>query len=476
MQTTDIDLNNASWTPIGSSDSTAFRANYNGGDFCIVNLYPEPTTYVGLFGIATNAYLTNIDITYSVTKPLDSGTLAGGLLGYGEDTLKISNCVVRDFSATSGSYVGGLVGRFYSSSNDHIFSITNSQVINFSANASDTDTRGEVVGGLVGSADGPCGKTSGISNCIINNISIVVSKSTFSSLQPVIGGAVGHIYGIPADNILVTGTIECPGGFVLVGGAFGSCGYQEYSQIISYVNISIADNFIGEIGGIIGDDLNVATASFRGVSLTHCQYLGTISGSTSKASNYELYLGGIVGYADTVVNLNGCSFDGDININLTSQYSTVPVFGGLVGYIGQASSVSISCCTVNGSITMSRTTYSSSGYVGAVYGNTSPGETVDINKVIINTTINASYITMYDIISFTGTAATVTESYYNSTLFTSSSSTCTALTSDQMRESSSFVGMTDFDDYFMFIDNRNNGFPIVKGLVNHAKVTGFDGS
>lgn len=109
-QTTDFDLNNIEWTPIGE-DRHPFGGNYDGNHHSISGLVVSlQNIYSGLFGYVQNGTFCNINL--QGTFALDS--IVGGIIGYGKD-ISISNCTVNvQISGGGTSYqltcLGGVIG------------------------------------------------------------------------------------------------------------------------------------------------------------------------------------------------------------------------------------------------------------------------------------------------------------------------------------------------------------------------------
>ena len=118
----DVDLKNADWIPIGkigasTTDFTyAFKGTFDGQGHTVSNLKVSNTGWAGLFGIAHEATIQNVNIK-GVT--IDSNRMAGAVVGqiYGS----IYNCSVEDAVITvvpnavgdgydNGDKVGGIVG------------------------------------------------------------------------------------------------------------------------------------------------------------------------------------------------------------------------------------------------------------------------------------------------------------------------------------------------------------------------------
>lgn len=119
--TTNIDLNNHDWTPIGhyfhngKSSTKPFYGNFDGQQHKITGLYINSDWYyVGLFGYVANAYIENLHVTGNILAKNEEvydlyngeAAAAGGICGRCD---RISNC---SFSGSIDAAVaaGGIVG------------------------------------------------------------------------------------------------------------------------------------------------------------------------------------------------------------------------------------------------------------------------------------------------------------------------------------------------------------------------------
>ena len=145
--TSDLDLNNLPWTPIGSSDVYSFRGRFNGNNHLISNLNVNlPTTNgVGLFGYIQNAFVYNLGVVGNST--VTGAAWAGGIVGRCYLTssttgngvkLCFSNATVT--ATADGS--GGIVGLFRATGN-RVTTIENCY-------STGNITGGNYVGGIVG--------------------------------------------------------------------------------------------------------------------------------------------------------------------------------------------------------------------------------------------------------------------------------------------------------------------------------------
>ena len=105
----DIDLNNETWTPIGMSGK-AFQGNFDGNGHKISNLKAGTNSQndVGLFGFTTNGTIKNIHIHNAQIK----GYQHVGVVAGTPYTTKYSNIKVTGLIKVDGyAYVGGMFGK-----------------------------------------------------------------------------------------------------------------------------------------------------------------------------------------------------------------------------------------------------------------------------------------------------------------------------------------------------------------------------
>ncbi|HPN40668.1 MAG TPA: GLUG motif-containing protein, partial [Candidatus Cloacimonadota bacterium] len=262
IQTSDIDLGVApwntgtGWVPIGSSSTSSFRGNYNGGGYPITGLtINRPSSdYQGLFGYTSGATITNLGLTnvsiiarsytgaivgrqssgfintcYS-TGSVNGNSYVGGLIGQSSGT--ISNSYSTGNVIGNGNYIGGLVGYqdlgaiTNSSSNSRIngnnyvgglVGIQNLGTITGSHSVGSINGIGDRVGGFVGSSSGA------IDNCF--NSSLVTGSSN-------VGGLVGYLSSGSINKCYSAGIVT---GNSVIGGLLG---YNSGSVTNSYWDIN----------------------------------------------------------------------------------------------------------------------------------------------------------------------------------------------------------------------------------------------
>jgi len=164
--TTDINLNNEEWIPIGNSESKIYSGVFDGDGHSITNVYVKERNISGLFGCTTDVTIKNLSVSGNVISEM-YGAIIVGL--HKDGLLTISNCNSSGkvsspddmtTSTSSSSYVqciGGIVGA--------IKNLSGAVTITNCNNAA--TIKGYTIGGIVGY----CGNKNGtdlsytIKNC-----------------------------------------------------------------------------------------------------------------------------------------------------------------------------------------------------------------------------------------------------------------------------------------------------------------------
>ena len=148
MITTDIDLSESYWVPIGNGKSRAFKGSVEGAGNTINNiLIKGDYNYRGLFGhTGEGCIIKNLSIS---AGKIEGASYVGGLTGYSKST-KIESVIVRNIEFKATKYLGGISGRSKLSTFENI----TVQDVSFSD--------ANYVGGIVGYTD-----TKTFDNCTI---------------------------------------------------------------------------------------------------------------------------------------------------------------------------------------------------------------------------------------------------------------------------------------------------------------------
>ncbi len=284
-----------------ASSSTITITNcYNIGD---VTSTATSSFYVG--GVVGSAYSATITNCYNTGTVSGAGEHVGGVVGSAEYSTTVTNCYnIGDVTstATSYSYVGGVVGSAYSAT------ITNCY------NTGSVSGSSNYVGGVVGYA----GYNTTIANCY--STGVITSTATNGSD---VGGVVGRAdSNITINNCYNTGSVS---GSINVGGVAGYISFN-ITNCYNTGNITSSGQYVG---GIVG---------YASSTITNCYNIGNVT-STSTGDSYA---GGVAG------NVNITSGDRAIvncfNIGVVSGPSIV---GGIAG----ASSGTVTNCYYGGGVT-----------------------------------------------------------------------------------------------------------------------------
>ena len=273
------------WTPIGSG-SRPFKGVFDGQGHTISGLSVDVGGYAGFFDyVGANGQIKNINVVATTINGSYAGVLAGS---YGSDK-PIENCSAKAESV-NGSPSGGLIGRA-----EAALTITNSYT---SGNIS-----GSISGGLVGYANA----TLTIANSYASGN---VSGNDYS------GGLVGQASAIIITNSYASGNVS---NGLYSGGLVGYVGNARIENSYASGNVSTTARFINQ------EDTRSGTTSCPSCNATSCDgqtYYGTIT----YIYNYSGYSGGIVGYANGILDISNNYASGNIIMNLNASESSESSF------------------------------------------------------------------------------------------------------------------------------------------------------
>lgn len=191
----DIDLNNETWTPIGKSGKT-FQGNFDGNGHTISNLKAGTSSQsdVGLFGFTTNGTIKNIHIHNAQIKGyLDVGVVAGTPY-----TTKYSNIKVTGLIKVDGfSYVGGMFGKnVYANLTDLTIDADEGSYVK-AYSVEESTAYNTYVGGVIGFIGEGTHKLSNV----VSNINVIGSTAG-------VGGISGNIhYGNTFESCSCSGNV-----------------------------------------------------------------------------------------------------------------------------------------------------------------------------------------------------------------------------------------------------------------------------
>ncbi len=211
--TTDIDLNNISWNPIGaiSGGKYRFKGYFNGNGHKISNLYIYASAHdnVGLFKI-----------------------LWGG---------SIKNVVVENANITCNGYAGCIVGSSESSTIMNCYA---------SGNITSEYSAGNCIGGIVGDMKAAGAYSTAYSYVVNCYASVNVRGNYF------IGGLIGNCINSTVLNCQSVGNVE---GNKNVGGLTGTFNSSVMNNCFSSGKVTAA---AGNCGGLIGSNIGTVNNSY----------------------------------------------------------------------------------------------------------------------------------------------------------------------------------------------------------------------
>ncbi len=217
----DIDLENKEWTPIGKGQTNSFRGVFDGQNHIIYNLNARTTSgwYCGLFGYVR--WIEGNPIAAVRNFTIENATVIGGHstgIVIGESfCADVENVTVKgNVTVVGDAYVGGIVGRGYSSiKNCHILAneggtiTANSSytggIIGHRGEGSSYDINGCTVKNMTLNGFSVMGGIAGISqtgnkitNCVLENVTLVYHDSTDPT-------GIGAISGWSCNDVSITG-------------------------------------------------------------------------------------------------------------------------------------------------------------------------------------------------------------------------------------------------------------------------------
>lgn len=193
--TTDIDLNNHEWTPIGSKRT--FNGTFDGQGHTVSNLKCTTSRYGGLFADIANATVKNVIVSGSVSFNTGNGVCQlGGIVAYVTDNSTITDCTNQCTIAATGSgnkcNVGGIAGYVANQNSNSNINITISNNTN-TGTVSDNGKTDSYVGGIIGAATAT------------NSSSITLTGNSYSSGTPS-NVCIGYCYMMNSGTITIDGT------------------------------------------------------------------------------------------------------------------------------------------------------------------------------------------------------------------------------------------------------------------------------
>lgn len=167
--TTDINLNNHEWTPIGAN---GFKGTFDGKKHTVSNLKCTNSHHAGLFGNLNSATVKDVTVSGSVSYVTNNLGALGGIAGWvTNSTISgcTNQCAVTGMAGGNQAWVGGIAGNVYSvGACTSIF--TNNTNTGIISTTSHTDS---YAGGIIGRAQAS-----------ENTQSITLTQNTYSRGTP----------------------------------------------------------------------------------------------------------------------------------------------------------------------------------------------------------------------------------------------------------------------------------------------------
>lgn len=257
-----INLENISWTPIGTNDSCYFAGTFDGDIYTISNLLIDSSDedYQGLFGYVSGATIKNLTLDNASVKGVN---YVGAICGYMTSLSSVENCgVINSYVTASSRFVAGLVG-----------CANESSTITDCYNTADVVGNDYYVAGIVGQTD------SNISGCY--NTGLIDGSSGDYYMGGITGCASSSS---SVSDCYNTGTVK---GGSEVGGI---AGYAVSSKVIDCYNTGDIEGSGSYVGGLVGYAYSCP--------ITNCYNTGSVKSNS-------ISVGGIVGrkYSNSPVKL-----------------------------------------------------------------------------------------------------------------------------------------------------------------------------
>ena len=287
--TSDIDLNNQHWTPIGYWET--FNGTFDGQGYTIKNLRhhgTEEDCYVGLFGYAENATIKNVTIENVDLKLVGNSSWAGGHMGALVGALE-GNCVIENITVKGDVKIDGDL----------------------------TMAGAGRIGAVIGGNE---------TTVALKNVVVAANEGSFVKGNNAVGGIAGQLQGEISfencsSNVDVTAYQFFAGGIIGLAPAqcsFTNCSTSGNISVVGGRAANANDLYrVGAIAGGWGDN-----TSFDLV-LENCSYTGELAGQSvdgTVATSFDCagYVGrGYVTKVGSKVVVNGDEYVYEGNGNYT---------------------------------------------------------------------------------------------------------------------------------------------------------------
>ncbi len=326
------------WQPIGSTISASnyyFKKTcFDGQDFEIKGVYVNATSsYLGLFGIATDVIIKNVKLKQSFIKSTLNN--CGGIVGSIGIVSEVSNCFFDGFVSGDGVYIGGIVGRA-TSKDCTIIDCENYGTISAGKYGA---------GGIIGYAD----MKPTLQNC--KNYGFINSPKAYN-----VGGITGtgevknsvnygNIVGLSETGGIVGTALESLNSVRNYGSVTGKgnnvggiTGKTQYVNMIKDAKNYGMITGVDRVGGVCGNSESASIINVHNEGkISGRDYIGGISGRINKEGNqiFECinsgdveggsYVGGIVGRLEAGA-IQYCENSGEITGRIARNCAAVVGF------------------------------------------------------------------------------------------------------------------------------------------------------
>lgn len=350
---------------------------------------------------------------------------------------KVTN--TGDAPAGNGVTLGGVVGRIEAATEGEnaVKDNINSGDVIFDAAGAEDGTMLSGVAGILGGHAGnivdkvyqPCKLT--IDNC---SNSGKVEKTGAGASRMYVGGIAAFLNGLENNDTYVSDVSGCTNNGAVLNGSSGAGEWNIFTGgIVGYYRVngtlkgcvnngSVTNTSSAQyknsfkhfrLGGIVGSAENgtitdctnngevkdasetnagcvggiVGYAPTKAITLTNCDNKNSVKVSFNSAADpYPMAIGGVLGYADEAVILDGCDNTGDVTNDRTTTALNI-YMGGLVGQMPNKSLV-VKNCTMSGTLTNNASGGKATlgAVVGICYDNTisDTHSTMDVNNTYPN--------------------------------------------------------------------------------------------
>ncbi len=319
----------------------------------------------GIVGYGVNCSLNNCSSSSNVTSTTQSWNTSiyiGGLVGYLETTLTVSNCSASgNLQAEGTNTIGGLIGYYTGGANNCPGDLTNCyrEAGSISGNKSGQKSSYHV-SALFGQIVNNSSIQATITDCYVTNVNV-------NTCNDYIGGIAGSITGpFSIKDCHAEITMESIESTTTIGGIGGLIGYANHNNIDIENCYAILDetssvrsiNTGGLIGslttsGIIKDCYAISNMAEgvnsggligygNGFQMENCFVRTTMQFSNESSPN-----GGLIGRLENAQSIKNCYSEGTFSYNNNTDYQKLSGVGGLIGNLSNISGntpVEISNC------------------------------------------------------------------------------------------------------------------------------------